>query len=335
MSRSLISALALSLTLFSQSASAQTVTIKLGTLAPDGSNWHNLLKEMGEKWAAASEGKVKLKIYPGGVAGNEGDMIRKLRVGQLQAAAISVVGLHDIETSAQGLACPGLMSDDAEFQYVFEKMIPVLSKRFEAKGFIPLMWSDTGSLLVFEKKPLPPSQMKGLKMFAWAGDPASVKAWELAGFTPVVISSTDILPSLSTGMIEGFANTPVLAFTARWYEQAPNLISAPWGHLPGAMIITKDAWDKIPADLRPKIAQIAAEIGVKINTEVAKLQSDALTQMKKNGLKVVELSDAEKKLWQEKAEQTWPAVRGGVLTPQDFDEIKKVRDEYRASKGTK
>jgi TRAP-type C4-dicarboxylate transport system substrate-binding protein len=329
-------ALAFALALgLASSAHAQTVTIKLGTLAPDGSNWHNLLKEMGEKWAEASGGKVKLKIYPGGVAGNEGDMVRKLRVGQLQAAAISVVGLHDIETSAQGIACPGMMADDAEFQAVFDKMIPVFNKRFEQKGFVNLMWGDTGQVYVFEKKPLKPEQTKGLKMFAWAGDPASVKAWELAGFTPVVISSTDILPSLSTGMIEAFANSPVLAFTARWYEQAPYMIDFPWGHLPGSTIITKEAWEKIPADLRPKLMEIAQEYGKRVNAEVLKLQNDALTQMKKNGLKVVELNEAERKLWQQMAEKTWAAVRGGVVTPEAFDEIKKVRDEYRASKGQK
>src|SRR5262245_53207057 len=78
-------------------AHAGKVKVKLGTLAPDGSAWHNLLKELAEKWKTESNGDVDLKIYPGGVAGNESDMVRKMRVGQLQAAAITIIGIHDID----------------------------------------------------------------------------------------------------------------------------------------------------------------------------------------------------------------------------------------------
>src|SRR5512142_841349 len=90
-------------------ASAQEVTIKLGTLAPQGSTWHNLLKEMGEKWAQVSGGKVKVRIYAGGTQGSEGDMVRKMKVGQLQAAAISNVGMHDIAREPQAISAPGVI----------------------------------------------------------------------------------------------------------------------------------------------------------------------------------------------------------------------------------
>jgi len=318
------------------SVSAQTVTIKLGTMAPDGSTWHNLLKEMGEKWSAQSGGKVKLKIYAGGVAGNEGDMVRKLRVGQLNAAAISVVGLHDIETSPQCLSAPGMVEGQAEHDHLFEKMTPILDKRLDEKGFVVLTWGDTGSVRLFFNKDVKTFQdMKGVRMFAWAGDPSASKSLELGGFQPVVISSTDILPSLQTGMIQSFATAPIMAFTARWYESAKWMVSDSWGHLPGATIVTKSVWEKIPAELRPQMMATAREIGLKVNAEVLRMEGDAIVQMKKNGLKVVELSAADKVLWAQTAEKMWPAVRGGVCTEAAFDEIKKVRDDYRAAKAKK
>ena len=93
-------------------AGAQEVTIKLGTLAPNGSTWHNLLKEMGEKWSEASGGKVKLKVYAGGTLGNEGDMVRKMGVGQLQAAAITTVDMHEIVKEPQTLSVPMMIDSD-------------------------------------------------------------------------------------------------------------------------------------------------------------------------------------------------------------------------------
>jgi TRAP-type transport system periplasmic protein len=317
-------------------AQAQTVTIKLGTMAPDGSSWHNLLKGMGERWSTLSGGKVKLKIYAGGVAGNEGDMVRKLRVGQLNAAALSVVGLHDIETSAQCLAAPGLIADQAEQDALVEKMAPILNARFLEKGFQVLTWGDTGTVHIYLNKEVKGlADIKGVKMFAWSGDPHAVKSLELAGFQPVVISSTDIPSSMQTGMIQSFATADIMAFTARWFENAKSMVTATWGHLPGATIVNKDTWEKIPADLRPALLAASLEVGAKVNAEVVRMNQDALDQMKKAGLKMVDLPAAEMPAWYRMGEQMWPAVRGGVCTAPAFDEIVKVRDDYRASKGKK
>jgi TRAP-type C4-dicarboxylate transport system substrate-binding protein len=324
------------LSLLSGATLAAQVTFKLGTLAPEGSTWHKLLQEMGEKWSSASAGKVKLKIYAGGVAGSEGDMVRKLRVGQLNAAALSVVGLHDIESSPQALAAPGLIADEEEWTRVFAEVAPRWEKRFLDKGFVTLAWGDTGWVYLFTRKELKsPAQMKGLKVFAWAGDPASVEAWRAAGFQPVVLSSTDILPSLSTGMIDGFANTPILAFTARLYEQAKFMHAARWGRLPAGTIVTTEAWEKVPKDLQPKLLAIAREVGAKVNAEVGRLQREAIDEMKRNGLKEVPLVDADRAAWQRLQEQCWPVVRGGVTSAEAFDEVKAVRDRYRATKGRK
>ncbi len=315
---------------------AQTVTFKLGTLAPEGSTWHKLLQEMGEKWSAASAGKVKVKIYAGGVAGSEGDMVRKLRVGQLNAAALSVIGLHDIESSPQALAAPGLIADEEEWNQVFAEVAPRWEKRFLDKGFVALAWGDTGWVYLFTRKEVKsPAQMKGLKVFAWAGDPASVDAWRAAGFQPVVLSSTDVLPSLSTGMIDGFTNTPILAFTARLYEQAKFMYGARWGRLPAGTIVAKDAWEKVPKELQPKLLAIAREVGAKVNTEVGRLQREALDEMKKNGLKEVPLAEADRAAWQRLQEQSWVTFRGGITSAEAFDEVKAIRDRFRTSKGRK
>lgn len=310
--------------------SAQEVTIKLGTLAPNGSTWHNLLKELADRWAQASGGRVKLRIYPGGTQGSEGDMVRKMAVGQLQAAAITNVGMHDIAKEPQAISMPGMIESEGEFNAVFPRVEPQLDRILETKGYVPLQWSQVGFIRIFCTKAYrTPADMADAKMFAWDGDPASVEAWKAGGFHPVVLSSTDVVPSLQTGMITCIANVPLYLLTARLFERANHMIDVPWGYLIGATLIRKDAWEKVPADLRPKLLAIARELGARVDAEVRKLNDDAVAAMKKQGLQVVEVDPAP---WRAAAEKAWPVVRGKVVPTAFFDEVVRVRDSYRGSR---
>ena len=314
-------------------ARAETITIKLGTLAPDGSTWHLLLKELGEKWAVDSGGRVKMKIYAGGAQGNEGDVIRKMRIGQLQAGAVSVVGLRDIDSAPQAMATPCLIESDEELAYVYSKVTPVWEKKLGDKGFIVLAWGDTGWGRMFLKKEAHrPADVAGLKMFAWSGDPGAFEAWKAIGFQPVVVSSTDMVPSLSTGMIEGFATTPIMSMTARWYEQTKYMPDINWGRLGGATIMTIEAWQKVPSDCRAKLQADAREIGAKIDAKVSEMGVDSIEAMKANGLIVTKLTDAERAEWRALAEKSWPICREQVCLPADWDLVKASRDEFRAQK---
>lgn len=315
------------LALVASVASAQEVTVKLGTLAPNGSTWHKLLQEMAEKWAQASNGRVKLRIYAGGAQGSEGDMVRKMGVGQLQAASITNVGMHDVVKEPQALSAPGMIDSAAEFEAVFPKVEGKLTALLQQKGYVPIQWSQIGPIRLFCAAPYRTvAEMSGAKMFAWDGDPASVEAWKAAGFRPVVLSSTDMIPSLQTGMIDCFANAPLYVLTARLFERAGNMTDTAWGYLFGATLVKKDTWEKIPADLRPKLLEIAKELGRKVDAEVRRSNDEAIAAMKKQGLNVVAVNQAE---FRAAAEKAWPVVRGRVVSAEFFDEVVRARDEAR------
>ena len=308
----------------------QPVQIKLGTLAPNGSTWHELLKEMAEKWSAVSGGSVKLRVYAGGTQGSEGEMIRKMAVGQLQGAAVTSVGLHDGIAEPQAVATPLMFDTPEEVQKALVQLGPKFDAQLEKKGYVALSWGVVGAIKLFCTRPYKtPAEAAGAKVFTWEGDPGSVKAWKAAGFTPVVLSSTDVITSLQTGMITCVPNVPLYVLTARLFEKAPYMIAVPWGWLVGATVVRKDAWDKIPADLRPKLAAVARELGARVDAEVAKLNADAVAAMKKQGLNVVEVNQAD---WRALAEKSWPVVRGEVVPAPFFDEVKAVRDSIRAAK---
>ena len=178
---------------------------------------------------------MKLRIYAGGTQGNEGDMVRKMAVGQLQGAAVTTVGLHDIAAEPQALTVPLMFDSAAELQKALPILEPKLDVLLEKKGYVPLTWGAIGAIKLFCTKPYQtPAEAAGAKIFAWEGDPGSVKAWKAAGFNPVVLSSTDVITSLQTGMIDCIPNVPLYVLTARLFEKAPYMIDVNWGWLVGA-----------------------------------------------------------------------------------------------------
>jgi TRAP-type C4-dicarboxylate transport system substrate-binding protein len=310
------------------SPGAAQVTIKLATLAPQGSTWHELLKEMAQRWDQASNGQVKLRIYAGGAQGSEGDMVRKMAIGQLQAAAISNVGMHDVVTEPQVLSVPFLFDDAEQMECAFLKLRARLDGALDKRGFVALQWSRIGSVQLFCTKPYrTPEEARDAKVWAWEGDPKSVEAFRLSGLKPVVLSATDMMPSLQTGMIDCIPNVPLYMLTSRMFERANHMLDVPWSYMIGATLIRKDTWEKIPADLRPKLAAIAAELGLKVDAEVRRLNVDAVGAMQKQGLQVVKGDAA---AWRAAIEKSWPAVRGGVVPAELFDQAKAARDACRA-----
>jgi len=317
--------------LAASTAQAQ-VTIKLGTLAPAGSTWHEILKEMGQRWEQASGGQVKLRVYAGGTQGSEGDMVRKMGIGQLQAASISNIGMHDILPEPQMLSLPMFFTDEAEVECTFATSRAKIEAAFLAKNYVVLQWSRIGAMSMFCDKPFhTPAEMDAAnaKVFAWEGDPKSVDAWRAAGFRPVVLSSTDVVPSLQTGMINCITNVPLYILTARLFEKASHMVDVPWGYIYGATIIRRDAWEKISPDVRTRLQAIAVELGLKVDAEVRRLNVDAVTAMKKQGLEVVSVDP---KPWRAVMERSYPVVRGGVVPAAFFDEVKAARDQCRAGK---
>jgi TRAP-type C4-dicarboxylate transport system substrate-binding protein len=321
--------LALAILLAAGSASAQTVKIKLGTLAPQGSTWHQLLQQMSADFTKASGGKVELKIYAGGTQGNEGEMIRKISIGQLQAASMTAVGIHEITPEPQAEDAPFMIDSYEEYDYVHEKVKGKLEESIAKKGYQVLQWGEVGFVYLFSKEPYTtPEEFGKGKVFTWNGDPGAEAAWKAAGFHPVVLSSTDLIPSLSSGMINIIGEPPLYAYTTHVFDSANHMLDLHWGFLTGATVVRKDTWDKVPADVRVKLLEVAADYGKRTRADIRKQNEDAIELMKKRGLRVHEPGNLEG--WKKAAAASNTIVRGKVVPEGIYDEVKKYRDEYRA-----
>ena len=313
-------------------AGAATV-VKLATLAPEGSAWYKLLERMGEDWRKATNGAVTLRIYPGGVVGDERAMIRKMRVGQLQAATVTGLGLASLEKSFYSLLVPMMFADDGELDRVRERLAPQLEQQLEKQGFVVLAWGDAGWITFFTKTPVTrPAEAMATKLFVGTDDSTVVQLYKETGFNPVQLSAMDILPSLQTGMLNAFTGTPLAALAFQWFALAPNMTELRFAALTGATIIDKRTWEKIPAEFRPKIMAASRASEAPVKEEVRRLNTESVGVMMKNGLKISRVSPEVQAEWVRLVEGLHGRIRGPIVPEAAFDAALAARDEYRAER---
>ena len=315
-------------------AQAQTVTVKMATLVPDGSSWHQILKETAERWRTLSGGRVVVRLYPGGVAGDDPDVVRKMRLGTLNAGVLTSVGVAEIDKSVYALGIPMMYSSYEEVYDVLEKMRPGLEAKLEAKGFVVLNWCDGGWVRFFAQKPVAvPDDLRALKRFSWAGDNQSVEVWRAAGFNPVPLPSTEIATALQTGLVNALGVPPQVAVITQYYNHAKNMTDLPWQLLLGATLISKATWEKIPADVRPTLLQAARDDGRRLQEEIRKSGDKDVEAMRKRGLNVVSVDARARDLWRQTAEGMYSRIRGPIVPADAFDEAMRHRDAYRKRSG--
>jgi TRAP-type transport system periplasmic protein len=311
------------------------VIVKMATLVPDGSRWFLILKETAEKWKTISGGRVIVRLYPGGVAGDDPDVVRKMRLGTLNAGLLTSVGVAEIDKSVYALGVPLMYDSYEEVYYVLEKMRPKLEANLEAKGFVVLNWADGGWVQFFTQKPVAvPDDLRALKLFVWSGDPKSLEVWRSAGFNPVPLPSTEIATALQTGLVSALPAPPQVAVISQYYTHARNMTDMRWALLLGATLIAKATWDKIPADLRPALLEATREGGSRLQAEIRASGERDVEEMKKRGLNVVAVDAKARALWQKTTESMYPKVRGVIVPDEAFDEALRQRDEYRKQHST-
>ncbi len=309
---------------------AAAVVIKMATLAPSGSAWHENLKEMGEAWKTASDGSVTLRIYPDGVAGDEADMVRKMRIGQLQGAMITNDGLSRLVPEINALTIPMAVDSWEALDRVRNVLKPRLESLLEAQGIIVLYWGDVGWVRFFVNNADPSVKVvQKAKLFVWSSDDGTADIWKASGFNTVPLSATDMLPGLQTGMINAYNSTAPMALASQWFAFTPYMIDMPWAPLIGATVVTKDTWNKIPESTRSELKRIAEEAGSRLQIESRRMDEQAVTEMKKRGLKIIKPTDAQFKDWKTVVQSAHMKIRGTLIPEKWFD------DAMRAAKGEK
>ncbi len=320
--------------LTSQGVFAADKPFRIGTLAPKNSLYHRQLLEVGEAWRAAQGGNAKYVVFPDGSQGGEAELARRMRIGQLQGALLSVVGLNEIEPSISALqSMPLLFKNWEEVDYVREKMRPAMEKKFLDKGFIVLAWGDAGWVRFFSKEPVfRPDDFKKMKFFSFAGESEQQEIMKSLGYTPVPLETADILPAVQTGMINVVPSTPYFALATQVFNTAPNMLEINWAPVVGALVVTQKAWDDMSPAGQQALKSAGEKAGAQIRIKARQEVEEAVEAMKKRGLIVNKPNAEQLREWSDLAEKLYPRIRGNLVPAETFDEVFKHLKAYRSGK---
>ena len=312
---------------------ATPVTLKIATIVPEGSPWHDILLEMAERWRIVSNGAVTVKIYAGGVQGDEAESVRKIRIGLLHGATVTANGLATITPEMNAFSIPLLFSSYDELDFVRDRLSTRLAKAFDDRGFVVLNWGDGGWVRFFTTKPAATiHEVRALRIFTWAGNASSEELWKQAGFRPVPLAPTDILTSLQSGLIDGCPVPATAALAYQWFGLAKYMLDLRIAPIVGATVVAKAAWEKVDPALRLTLLKEAETIGARLRSDIRRLDDDAIGAMRKRGLQVATLTAERDKEWRDAAAAMYPRLRGTVIPAADFDEVVSLVRERRASK---
>jgi TRAP-type C4-dicarboxylate transport system substrate-binding protein len=316
-------------------AHAADMQLRIGTLAPKNSLYHRQLMEIGEAWRNAQGGASKYVVYPDGSQGGEAEMARRLRIGQLQSALMSVVGLREIEPSITALqSLPLLFKSWEELDYVREKMRPAMEKKFLDKGFVVLAWGDAGWVRFFSKDAAVRAEdYKHMKFFSWGAEKEQQSIMKSLGYTPVPLETADILPAMQTGMINVVPSTPYFALASQIYNTAPHMLEINWAPIVGAMVVTTKAWDAMAPAAQEALRTAGEKAGIQMRAQARREVDEAVEAMKKRGLIVHKPNVQEMQEWNDLAEKLYPRIRGSMVPADTFDEVFKHIKAYRQTPG--
>ena len=309
---------------------ATALTLKIGSLGPVNTPWDDALKRLALRWKEISGGSVTVKIYPGGIAGDEADMIRKVRIGQLDGVALSGTGLNRITSDILALVLPMFFRSNDEIEYVMDNMFDDFSLIMEEKGFKLVGFTSSGWIKLFGKRPIfTPADLQTQRLAVSAEDEEILNTWRGMGFDALPLHTTEILAGLQSGMAEAFHTPAIIAALYQWFALAPNMSTIDIAPLITGLVIGERSWRRIPDRYKDEFVQAGREVMAPLYREIMELEKQAMQVMIENGLTVNEMTDQTLAQWDHIVKQGHDILVGTSITPSVYETVSALRDEYR------
>jgi len=313
-------------------AAKQTYVLKFATLAPAGSAWEQLLQEWAEEVSTRSEGRLTFKIYPGGVQGDEPDVLKKIRFGQLQGGAFTGYGIGHFFSPARALELPFLFKNIEEIDYVRQRFMPVIEQGYRDNGYELLGWMEVGFVYFFSREPITSLEdLKQRRIWLWQGDPMGQAFFSASGIAPVPLSIIDVYTSLSTGLIDTVYAPPLGALALQWFTKTRYVTNVPMANGIGSLVVSRRFYQKLPQDLQKLLKSTGNATGEKLIAATRKDNLESLEILKNKGMRfVLNPEDLDMVQVDEISRKAGDhLMRSGYIPVQTITEINQWLAEYR------
>jgi TRAP-type C4-dicarboxylate transport system substrate-binding protein len=275
-----------------------SLEIKLASVAPEQSPWGAALNQMALDWQRISGGEVRLRVYHNAIAGEESDVLRKMRIGQLQAAVLTSAGMKQVVPEVFSVSVPFMIRSREILSAVMDEIRPDLESEFDRNRLHVLAWTRAGWIHFFSRDPVTyPEDLKPQRLAADPNDEELLQAFRIMGYRPIAMPQPELLQSLNSGLVDAFYTSPLVAASYQWFALAPNMLDLRVAPFLGAIVITDTAWRRVPSGIRDQLLESAQAIADQIEAEVLELEEEAVTMMQQYGLHVQEVSPETEQRW--------------------------------------
>ena len=273
-------------------------TLKIATIAPEGSSWMNDMRSGAKAIEEHTSGRVRFKFYGGGVQGNDKQVMRKMRTGQLHGGAFTSGALNKFQKDADLFAMPMLFNSIDEVRYVREKMDAEIRQRLEDAGYVNFGFAGAGFAYMMSNRPLASLEdLKGRKVWIPEGDPIGFAALKALGIAPVIMPITDVMTGLQTDLLDSVTVPPVGALVFQWHTRLSYITELPLAYVYAALLIDKRAFSRLSEEDQGVVREVMEGIYRKFNQYGVTDNREALQALLKNGLQMVQPETSELGQW--------------------------------------
>ena len=304
--------------------------IKFATLAPEGSAWMKAMRALDDELRSATENRLGFKFYTGGVQGDEKDVLRKMRNGQLHAGGFTGFGLGAIAPDIRVLELPFMFRDHHELYHVREQLDSLFTGFFEAKNFVLLGWADVGFIYMFSNTPVTaPADLQQVKMWIWSGDPLAELFFKSFKISPIPLSAPDVLTSLQTGIINAVYASPLACIALQWFTRVKYMADVPITHGLGAILVSRRALKKVSDKDLQKLKELCGK-HLQILNEKTRIQNqEAIEALEKEGVTVVTSGESARRQFFASGREAWQDGVGKLYSRELLDKITGILEDYR------
>jgi TRAP-type C4-dicarboxylate transport system substrate-binding protein len=274
-------------------------TLKIATLAPDGTNWMKQMRAAAKQIKDQTNGRVRIRFYPGGVMGNDNSVLRKIRIGQLHGGAITGGSLSSIYEDAQVYSLPFQFRNLQEVDAVRQIMDAQIIEGLKQEGFISFGLSEGGFAYLLSNSPVASTKnMKQLKIWIPEGDKVNAMMFHKLGISPIPLPLTDVLTGLQTGLIDTIASSPTGAIALQWHTRVSYLTQTPLAYLYATLVIKEKAFNKLQTTDKAIVREILESTFDRIGRQNRKDNEQALAALKKQGIEFISPSFEQQQAWE-------------------------------------
>jgi TRAP-type C4-dicarboxylate transport system substrate-binding protein len=306
------------------------LTIKLASLVPENTAWGAAISRIAAEWSQATDGEVELVVYHNGVAGTETEVLRKLKLNQLQAAIFTSIGLNSVTPEVMTVSYPFLIRNNQELDVVLGKIKPDLDAKMQQNGFVTLAWARAGWVRIFSKTPVfVPGDLRRMKVGTSPDEAKMMQAFKTMGYQMIPVNLNESLVALNGGMIDALWLSPIAVAGAQIFGVAKNMTDINVAPFMGGIIMNNTAWRRIPDKYKDKLKAICKKIETEIEGSIPRLEDDAISTMAKYGLTINHLSPQQSQEWHDDMGKYESGLAGPVFNRDLYLRIKGILEEYR------